>query len=85
MYVSGTKKSIKEINKEAVHRTKRNLLSNQKGNVNIIIVRDKEVIDILETQRGEVASTSMLTLYQNQGDFSIKNIPLYLSIPQMNS
>lgn len=51
--VSGSKKSIKEIRQEAIHRTRRYLLSNQKGHVNIIIVRNKEVIDVLEIQKME--------------------------------
>ncbi|MGI6484272.1 MAG: hypothetical protein ACOX0R_01425 [Candidatus Dojkabacteria bacterium] len=51
--VSGNKKSIKEIKKEAIHRTRRYLLNNQRGNVNIIIVRNKEVIDMLEIKKVE--------------------------------
>lgn len=51
--VSGSKKSIKEIQQETIHRTKRYLLSNQKGNVNIIIVRNKKIIDVLEIKKME--------------------------------
>ncbi|MGI6423593.1 MAG: hypothetical protein ACOX0X_03205 [Candidatus Dojkabacteria bacterium] len=51
--ISGSKKSIKEIRQETIHRTRRYLLSNQKGNVNIIIVKNKKIIDVLEIKKME--------------------------------
>lgn len=51
--VSNNKKSVREIRNNAIHRVKRYLLSNPVGKVNIIIVKRKKVVDVLEIKKVE--------------------------------